>query len=94
MKRDWLDSIRERMDGYESSVPDGLWDEIEASVFSEGKKSRRAILPWVWGLAAAAAVAMGVFAGVRLMDRKTDIPRTAEQPKESRDSLSISKPSR
>lgn len=93
MKRDWLDSIRERMDGYESSVPDGLWDEIEASVFSEGKKSRRAILPWVWGLAAAAAVAMGVFAGVRLMDRKTDIPRTAEQPKESRDSLSISKPS-
>ena len=93
MKKDWLDSIRERMDGYESSVPDGLWDEIEASVFSESKKSRRVILPWVWGLAAAAAVALGVFAGVRLLDRNTDIPRTAEQPKESRDSLSISKPS-
>ena len=55
MKKDWLDSIRERMDGYESSVPDGLWDEIEASVFSESKKSRRVILPWVWGLAAVIA---------------------------------------
>ena len=94
MKRDWLDSIRERMDGYESSVPDGLWDEIEASVFSEGKKSRSVILPWVWRFAAAAAVALGVFAGVRLMDRKADVPLTAEQqPMESRDSSEILKPS-
>ena len=78
MKKDWLDSIRERMDGYESSVPDGLWEEIESSVFSDGKTRRRVLAPWVWSLAAAAAVALGIFAGVRLIERNDKTDNIAE----------------
>lgn len=63
--RKWFDDIRDKMDGYEEPAPDGLWEDVEASIFPE--KKRRPV--WLWrGVAAAAAVAAGVFAGVRLMD--------------------------
>lgn len=63
--RKWFDDIRDRMDGFEEPVPDGLWEDVEASIFPE--RRRRPV--WLWrSVAAAAAVAAGVFAGVRLMD--------------------------
>ena len=70
MKQDWLDSVKERMDGYEESIPEGLWAGIEASVFP---KKKTVVLPWIWrSVAVAAVLALGVFAGVRLMDDKFD----------------------
>lgn len=93
MKKDFLDSIKERMDGYESPVPEGLWDEIEASVFTGGKEKRAPFMPWVWRVAAAAAVvALGIFAGVRLTDKAPESILTADS-QEGRDSLTIIKPS-
>lgn len=93
MKQDWLDSIRKRMDSYEEAVPEGLWESIEASVLKKEKPSRRPVfLPWMWTVAAAAAVALGVFVGVRLTDKdNTEAIRTAES-QESRAS-STSNPS-
>ena len=88
MKKDWLDSIRERMDGYESSVPDGLWEEIESSVFSERKTRTRVLAPWVWSLAAAAAVALGIFAGIRRIERN-DKPDNIAETQEDRASTPI-----
>lgn len=65
----WLNEIKDKLDGFEESVPDGLWEDIEMSM-SEGKKRLSPVfLPWLWrGSVAAAAVALGVFAGMRLLD--------------------------
>lgn len=53
-----LDSIKKKMDSYEESVPEGLWDDIVSSVsVPEPSRKRVAIMPWVWSTLAAAAVA-------------------------------------
>ena len=59
--------FKEKLDSYESKVPDGVWDEVEARLFPE-KVARPRFMPWVWAFAAAAALALGVFFGVRLVD--------------------------
>ena len=64
--------MRDKLLDYEEPAPDGLWDRIEASLQArERARGRRRVL--IWSLAAAAAVALGVFAGVNLIDRKPDI---------------------
>ena len=57
MKDEWLNSIKDRMDSYEESAPEGLWSDIEASVFPKEKPRKAAFVPWMWFSAAAAAVA-------------------------------------
>lgn len=61
-----LDSIKKKMDSYEESVPDGLWDDIVSSVsVPEPARRRVAFMPWVWSsLAAAAVAAVVVFLSV------------------------------
>lgn len=57
MKDDLLNSIKDRLDSYEESAPEGLWSDIEASVFPKEKPRKAAFAPWMWLSAAAAAVA-------------------------------------
>ena len=57
MKDDLLNSIKDRLDSYEESAPEGLWSDIEASVFPKEKPRKAAFVPWMWLFAAAAAVA-------------------------------------
>ena len=57
MKDDLLNSIKDRLDSYEESNPEGLWSDIEASVFPKEKPRKAAFVPWMWLSAAAAAVA-------------------------------------
>lgn len=57
MKDDLLNSIKDRLDSYEESAPEGLWSDIEASVFPKEKLRKAAFVPWMWLSAAAAAVA-------------------------------------
>ena len=57
MKDDLLNSIKDRLDSYEESAPEGLWSDIEASVFPKEKPHKAAFVPWMWLSAAAAAVA-------------------------------------
>ncbi len=60
MDNEWKKSLRERFSDYVAPEPEGLWEGIEQGLAG---KSRRKMLP-VWivsGLAAAAAVALGVF---------------------------------
>ena len=71
MSENWLKILKEKMESYEAPVPDGLWESIEASMFPEKTRKTR-ILPWVWATAVAAALALGIFAGVRLIDRRGD----------------------
>ena len=57
MKDDLLNNIKDRLDSYEESAPEGLWSDIEASVFPKEKPRKAAFVPWMWLSAAAAAVA-------------------------------------
>lgn len=60
MDNEWKKSLRERFSDYAAPEPEGLWEGIEQGIAG---KPRRKMLP-VWivsGLAAAAAVALGVF---------------------------------
>ena len=57
MKDDLLNSIKDRLDSYEESAPEGLWSDIEASVFPKEKPRKAAFVHWMWLSAAAAAVA-------------------------------------
>ncbi len=62
-----LKEIKDRLDGFEEPVPDGLWEGIETSMSGEKKRRSVIVLPWFrWGVAAA-AVAVGAFFGVRLL---------------------------
>lgn len=61
MKDEWLNSIKDRMDSYEESAPEGLWSDIEASVFPKEKSRRPAFMPWLWIPAAAAAAVAALF---------------------------------
>ena len=57
MKDDLFNSIKDRLDSYEESAPEGLWSDIEASIFPKEKPRKAAFVPWMWLSAAAAAVA-------------------------------------
>ena len=52
----WTDSLRKKMEGYEQTPPEGLWEAVEAGL--PGR--RAAAFPWMWALAGVAAVALTV----------------------------------
>lgn len=60
MEDRWLNDIRDRMSGYESAPPDGLWDDIDKAMerkrLSAWAAGRRAVLLRLAGVAAALAV--------------------------------------
>lgn len=68
MSEDWLKIVKEKMESVETPAPDGVWEHLEAELFP-AKTHKVRYMPWVWGFAVAAAVALGVFAGVRMIDR-------------------------
>ena len=72
MDKNWTDVLRDKLLNFEEPAPDGLWEKIEASLQAR-ERARRRTRVLVWSLAAAAAVALGVFAGVNLIDRTPDI---------------------
>ena len=76
MDNEWKNSLRERFSDYASPEPDGLWEGIEQGM--AGKPRRRMLPVWiVSGLAAAAAVALGVFLHPEKMLQTPDLPKQA-----------------
>ena len=70
--KDWLKGLRNKMKDYEEPAPESLWEDIESAVFQR-KKRGVAVLPVLWrSMAVASAVALGVFAGVRLLEPSAD----------------------
>ncbi len=77
--KDWLKGLRNKMNDYEEPAPEGLWEDIESSVFPR-KKHRVMTLPVLWrSVAAAAVVAFGVFAGLRLFESVVENPLDGSQ---------------
>jgi hypothetical protein len=68
MSEDWLKIVKEKMESVETPAPEGVWEHLETELFP-AKTHKVRYMPWVWGFAVAAALALGVFAGVRMIDR-------------------------
>ena len=76
MDNEWKNNLRERFSDYASPEPEGLWEGIEQGM--AGKPLRRMLPVWiVSGLAAAAAVALGVFLHPEKMLQTPDLPKQA-----------------
>ena len=65
-QNDWTSRLRERLAHREASVPDGLWDKIDARLDAADCKRRKAVpvRKAVWACAAAAAIAVLVVVGL------------------------------
>lgn len=86
--KDWLKGLENKLKDYEEPAPEGLWEGIESSI-SSVEKRRVVALPWLWrSVAAAAVVALGVFAGLRLHGLGDDVKLN-----ESQEALASGEPS-
>lgn len=86
--KDWLKGLENKLKDYEEPAPEGLWEGIESSI-SPVEKRRVVALPWLWrSVAAAAVVALGVFAGLRLHSPDDDVKLN-----ESQEALASGEPS-
>ncbi len=66
--KDWLRSLQDKLRDYEEPAPDGLWEDIESSL-PPVRRGGAILRPALWrSVAAAAVVALGVFAGLRVFD--------------------------
>ncbi|MBO6083020.1 MAG: hypothetical protein J6P46_08385 [Bacteroidales bacterium] len=55
----WEDIVKERLEGYESTLPEGSFAAFRARRDGVGtSSSRRRIAPWIWGLSAAVAAGL------------------------------------
>lgn len=61
---DWTSRLKERLDGHESPVPEGLWQQIEESLPAERKAKVRPLRRWI---AAAAALLLAGGVGLGLL---------------------------
>ena len=60
-RKDWTDSLSERLENYSETEPEGLWDAVQAGI----KPHRRRAIAW-WYAAGALALAASVFIAVLL----------------------------
>ena len=65
-ENDWLKGLQDKMKGYEEPAPEGLWGDVESSIFPERKRGVIAMPVFRRVAAVAAAVALGVFTGLRI----------------------------
>ena len=58
-KQDWTNDLRSKLSDYQAPLPEGLWEDIEASLPQALPSGHRTLIPWKkWTAAAAIAVAL------------------------------------
>ena len=58
-KQDWTNDLRSKLSDYQAPLPEGLWEDIEASLPQALPSGHRTLIPWrKWTVAAAIAVAL------------------------------------
>lgn len=58
-KQDWTNDLRSKLSDYQAPLPEGLWEDIEASLPQAQPSGHRTLIPWrKWTAAAAIAVAL------------------------------------
>lgn len=71
MKRDWTDTLKQKMAGYEERPSDELWAALSGRAGLQ--ESRRKVIPvWFWGLSAAAALMAGIFVVTKVNDKSVN----------------------
>lgn len=84
-QEDWTSRLRERLEGYETPAPEGLWQQIEQSLPAERKSRVRPLKRWL-AAAAAAMLVGGVGLGLLWKSGADNALQTSE---DSRDSYNI-----
>ena len=60
MENNWQDKLRESLENYEKTTPEGLWEEVSLSVESKWKSRSRKNIIWLLSSISAAACALFV----------------------------------
>lgn len=60
---DWIEQLRDKMDGFEEPAPEGLWQDIETALSQDAQQTRRALIIPLRRWAAAAAVVATIIGG-------------------------------
>lgn len=81
---DWIEQLRDKMDGFEEPTPEGLWQDIETALSQDAQQPRRALIIPVRKWAAAAAVAAiliggGTWFGYNNISQSNNLTETSEQ---------------
>ena len=82
--KNWNEKLRLRMAEYEQTPPEGLWEAVEAGL----PQQKAAAFPWMWALAAVAAVVLAVV----LLWRPASSPVPADPAKLTADVVDIAEP--
>lgn len=71
MKQDWIDTLKQKMAGYEERPSDELWAALSEKAGLQ--ESRRKVIPvCFWGLSAAAALMAGIFVVTKVNDKSVN----------------------
>lgn len=78
MSNQWNDNLRRRMEQYEASAPEGLFDHIMAAMPTEAEPATRPVAVWTRRIAIAAAVLLAV--GAAFLTLTTPLPEIDTPP--------------
>lgn len=80
--RKWEDIIKDKLEGYESTLPEGSLAEFQA--LREGKKSSasKKVAPWLWGMTAVALAGIAAILFLRQPSIPNDGIQIVRQPAE------------
>ena len=76
----WEDSIKDRLEGYESPLPEGSLAEFRALREGKAAAPARKLAPWIWGLTAAVAAGLAAILFLRQPETPVDGIQIIEHP--------------
>jgi len=78
--KNWEDSIKDRLEGYESPLPEGSLAEFRALREGKAAAPARKAVPWIWGLAMAVAAGLAAVLLLRHPEKPVDGIQVIEHP--------------
>lgn len=78
MKEDWTDQIRQKLEGFEMTPPEGLWEGISKQMDMPAEPASASHKRWYWAVAAAILALAGFFAVYHGDDNREATVLTAE----------------
>ena len=76
----WEDSIKDRLEGYESPLPEGSLAEFRALREGKAGAPARKLAPWLWGMTAAVAAGLAALLFLRQPGEPADGIQLIQQP--------------
>ena len=92
MKEDWTDQLRQKLEGFEMTPPEGLWEDICKEMGMPVEPASTSHKRWYWAVAAAILALVGFFAVYLYEDHSEPTVLTARseiKPLESKEKTEI-----